>query len=69
MVVHLLAIFKNFAMINFTTTCDYVSFVTILTTTNYFKNVYNYFANTLQLLQVSSFHVDEFNIYFHLRTW
>jgi hypothetical protein len=56
-------------MINFTTTCDYVSFVTILTTTNYFKNIYNYFANTLQLLQVLFFHVDEFNIYFHLRTW
>jgi len=53
---------------NFVTTCDYGSFVTILTTINYFLKFYDYFVMTLWLLKDLSFHVDDFKVYFHLRT-
>jgi len=44
---------------NLETTCDYVSFTTILTTINYLLNFYDYFAMTLRLLKDISFHVDD----------
>jgi hypothetical protein len=55
--------------INFATTCDYVPFVTFLTTIIYFWDFCDYLAIALRLLETSSFHVDDFYVYFHSRIW